>query len=165
MKMRQIKGATLFSVLAVLLLISGIYFLLHRNYVIHPVSGTSMEESLHDGDKVLIKRNEEINRYSTVAFYKNNKSDMYVKRVIGLPGDRILVQNETMIITLGKNDNFDSTIRVQLTPEIAEELNNKSVIPPNYYFVLGDNIDVSKDSRAFGLIKKNEIEGTLSLKI
>ncbi|WP_146623808.1 signal peptidase I [Enterococcus florum] len=150
-----------FLLLAVLL--GGI--VIRTRFMVHPISGTSMEESLHDGDHVLIDKQGRIVRYETIAFAVEGEEDMFVKRVIGVPGDAIIIQNETMIIDLGEEDNFKATIRVELTPETAETLAGQTVIPKDQYFVIGDNTDVSVDSRSFGFVDKAEIEGVYQLRV
>lgn len=86
---------------------------------------------------------------------------MFVKRIVGIPGDSILVQKQTLILDLGGKGTFQSTLRLELSESIAAELAGKTRIPPNYYFMLGDNTDVSQDSRRFGYVKKTQIEGVL----
>lgn len=136
-------------------------FILHTNYLIHSVSGSSMEPALQDGDYVVVKRTQEVQRYAMISFSVSKEPGMFVKRIIGLPGDLILVQQRTLILDLAREGTFRSTLRVELSPLVAERLAEETKIPKNCYFVLGDHLTVSKDSRRFGYIKKTQIEGVL----
>lgn len=133
----------------------------HTRYIIHPVSGSSMEPTIHDGAQVVIEKTQKVQRYSVVAFSVSKEPGMFVKRIVGIPGDSILVQKQTLILDLGGKGTFQSTLRLELSESIAAELAGKTRIPPNYYFMLGDNTDVSQDSRRFGYVKKTQIEGVL----
>jgi signal peptidase I len=106
----------------------------------------------------------------------------YVKRVIGLPGDRLRIVNQVVYID-GKpltepyaihseaydpfGDNFppaDQFLQDRLRPEWAAQIGNYTqrgslVVPPDHYFVMGDNRDDSSDSRYWGFVDRNAIMG------
>lgn len=140
-------------------------FTLISNYRLHPVSGTSMEEKIRDGDQVLVNKRSTIKRYDVVGFSLCGESDLYVKRVIGMPGDKIIVAHQTMVINLNEKGDFSTTYKIQLSKAAAEKLKNHTVIPKDQYFLLGDHLDVSKDSRTFGLVSKSLIEGKIQLRL
>lgn len=88
---------------------------------------------------------------------KNVEGDNLIKRVIGLPGETIRCRNNVIYIdgkplddsyAYGSTDNFQ---------EIK--------LGDDEYFVMGDNREVSLDSRVIGVIKKNEIDGTVGITI
>jgi signal peptidase I len=81
----------------------------------------------------------------------------YIKRVIGLPGERILIRDAKVYI------NGHQLIEPYL-PEVWVTNTNwggpsGELIPPNDYFVLGDNRNRSQDSRVFGFISRDRIDG------
>ena len=124
-----------------------IVVILIRSYIIDPVivSGDSMYDTLKDGEVLLLNRLDykfnKINRYDIVVI--NNKEDDIIKRVIGLPGEHIKYKyGDFDLIELG----YDT-------------------IPEDKYLVLGDNREVSNDSRRIGLIDKKNIKGSTSIRI
>lgn len=156
------KKIVVFSIPVLVFLFS---FLMVQTYKIHPVSGTSMEEKLHDGDHVLVNKRSAIKRYDVVGFSLEDESDLYVKRVIGMPGDQILVSHQTMIINLNENGDFSTTYRIHLSKAVAEKLKQRKQIPKNQYFLLGDHLEVSKDSRSFGFVSSDLIEGKVQWRL
>lgn len=122
----------------------------------HRVKGESMTPNFEDGELILTEKVSY--RFSTpkrgdVIVFKapgQNKVD-YIKRIIGLPGDHLEI-NEGSIFINGKRLIEDYEIQVT-----ESEVN--LVIGDNQYFVLGDNRSASSDSRVFGPIDKSAIEG------
>ena len=135
-----------------------------RSYIITPVVvvGSSMENTLHDDEILLLSkisyRVGEIKRYDVVVI-DNEIHDKLIKRVVGLPGDKVEYRNNKLIIN-GKyvedkyayNETEDFTVK---------SISGKDKIPEGYYLVLGDNRKVSIDSRNkdVGLIKREDIIG------
>lgn len=139
----------------------SLFFVLHTRYTIHPVSGSSMEPTIQDGQYVLIERSQKFQRYATIAFSATDQEGMFIKRIIGVPGDKMTIRGNLLILSLETKSKFDSTVQVKLSDQVAEQLKGKKEIPTGYYFTLGDHMDVSNDSRNFGLIKKTQVEGIL----
>jgi len=144
-------------------------FLVLRNFVVISanINGVSMEPTLSHGDKVMV------NRFSylfskpgyrdIIAFPSKESKRLYVKRVIGLPGDIIDIADGKFIVN-GKNleDNF-SDERVYFLGDVEFPV----TVPENCYFVLGDNRNSSDDSRFYsvGSIPKKDIIGKVSVRI
>ncbi|MBQ3602118.1 MAG: signal peptidase I [Lachnospiraceae bacterium] len=136
------------------------------------VSGPSMESTLHNEDYILLEklsyRFTDPDRFDIIVFYhfddedNQDKSDedaydLYVKRIIGLPGETVQIIGETIYINgepLEENYGKDPIT----DPGIAKEL---IVLGEDEYFVLGDNREVSKDSRSkdVGKVKRDLIVG------
>lgn len=136
------------------------------------VSGPSMEATLQDKDSIMVEkvsyRFGKPNRFDIIVFYHffddNNQNkkdeeayDLYVKRIIGLPGETVQIVGETILIN-GEplEENFGKD---PITFEgVAEE---PIVLGEDEYFVLGDNREVSQDSRyeEVGNIKEDLIVG------
>lgn len=149
--------------LCVLLGVSGGLLYGKSRYILHPISGTSMEEALSSGDRVLVDKKGAVNRYSMIAFSQEGINGMLVKRIVGQPGDQLIVQNQTVWISLSKERPFENNIRMEVSAEVANSLAKETTIPKGRYLVMGDNTDVSQDSRAFGYVKKSAIEGVIKI--
>ena len=139
------------------------------NYVAYqtPVEGESMEPTLTDGDSVVIQRLSyyftDPKRYDVVVFPVNYDSESqektyYIKRVIGLPGETVQIIDGSVYINNEKltDDKYSST-----TINEAGIAENPLVLGENQYFVMGDNRNMSTDSRNsyVGLVNKNDIVG------
>jgi len=123
------------------------------------VEGGSMEPGLEDQERIVINklvyRMESIERGDIVVFhYPRDTRKSFIKRVIGLPGDRIRIAYGHVFV----ND--------QLIPESyvpSDFLDARSypqiVVPENSYFVLGDHRCASNDSREFGPVMRSYIYG------
>ena len=140
-----------------------IVILLIKTYIIAPiiVSGDSMDSTLLDGDMMLLNKliykTNDIERFDIIIIDYND--NYIIKRVIGLPGDKIKCVDNTLYI----NDK----IYVENYLDEGTETNDFEIdeIKEGYYFVLGDNREVSLDSRRIGPIKKENIEGKAILTI
>lgn len=109
------------------------------------VDGVSMYPTLHNGERLLVDeisyRFHAPRRGDIVVFrYPANPSERFIKRVIGLPGDTVVVQNGAVYL---------NGIKLH-EPYIAEptyERPGTYVVPPGTLFVMGDNRNNSEDSR------------------
>ncbi|MBP9732205.1 MAG: signal peptidase I [Candidatus Magasanikbacteria bacterium] len=145
------------SILAAITIISVRYFLFKPFYV----KGQSMEPTFHERDYLII---DEISyrfripeRGEIIVFKSPINTDFYLKRIIALPGERVKVENNTVIVYNEENP------RGWVLPEVyLEEETPGSIsltLAEDEYFLLGDNRDSSFDSRRFGAVKKDAIVG------
>ena len=166
------KASHLLTNIVIIAFCIGIaYFLASfvTNYVAYqtPVEGESMEPTLTDGDSVVIQRLSyyftDPKRYDVVVFPVNYDSGSaektyYIKRVIGLPGETVQIIDGSVYINNEKltDDKYSST-----TINEAGIAENPLVLGENQYFVMGDNRNMSTDSRNsyVGLVNKNDIVG------
>ena len=152
----------------------------------YSMSSTSMKNTLLTGDCLLVNRagihlGRLPERDELLAFrYPMNHQEIYIKRVAGIPGDRLrivdkqLYRNGTGIVAPyithttsyidSYRDNFPSEPETRLpAPALAMLHDNvrdgEVVVPPGKYFVLGDNRDDSADSRYWGFVSMDEIVG------
>ena len=132
-----------------------ILVLLFKHYFFAPVkvNGASMNNTLKDKDILLLniidyKLNNNIKRYDIVVI--DIEDEYLIKRVIGLPGDIVrCVDSEIYVndkkikddFSIGKTSDFEVKVR------------------DGEYFVLGDNREISLDSRYFGTFKREQIKG------
>lgn len=142
-----------------------IVVVLFRTFIATPirVDGPSMEDTLKNGDILFLnKLDKTIKRFDIVVIYKSDIR--LIKRVIGLPGENIEYKDNELYIN-GKV--IEDVALIRTGDFTLHELYNIDKIPEGYYFVMGDNRTVSKDSRYYdiGLIKKSEIAGTTSFRL
>lgn len=123
------------------------------------VEGTSMMPSLEDQERIFVNkfvyRLEPIQRGDIVVFrYPRDPSKSFIKRVIGLAGDRIQIDAGRVYVN-GKPLDED------YVPRAYEDLRSypEVVVPPDCYFVLGDHRSLSNDSRDFGPVNETYIYG------
>lgn len=124
------------------------------------VEGTSMMPNLLDQERLFInqfsyKFGGDIHRGDTVVFwYPDDTTKSYIKRVIGMPGDTIAIDNGTVIL------NGHPLREPYVPPEYRDQTSlPPQRVPPNSYFVLGDHRSSSSDSRMWGYVPRNYIYG------
>lgn len=158
----------------------GLAQIIHR-YVFTPVTvvGPSMMTKIHDDDRIFLSRLGKIQRFDVVVFDVPNSKDPYIKRVIGLPGDYVKMENYKLYINgelveepyLNSDPLYTGVEqaygeKVSFTLESICNIKNTNCnvdghieIPKGYYLVLGDNRNNSTDSRIIGLISEDRIMG------
>ena len=143
-----------------------------RNFLVQPflVNGASMEPNFHNGDYLIIDeisyRLREPQRGEVVVFhYPNNESTYFIKRVIGLPGERLLIKDGK--IRVFNEDSPDGFLADEkYLPSYTQTVGEKEVVLKNTeYFVMGDNRGFSFDSRSWGPLQKAEIVGVVRLRL
>ncbi len=146
-----------FSVLIAVVLIVFIY---------QPVKveGTSMEPGLSDNERIFINKFTyklnlgDIHRGDTVVFwYPADTTKSYIKRIIGVPGDRIRIAHGQVYVN-GSALVEDYVARKFRDPATWNE-GREIAVPPGDYFVLGDHRNSSSDSRAWGFVPRDNIYG------
>jgi len=142
-----------------------------RYYLVQPffVKGASMESNFEDGDYLLIDeisyRFSEPARGDVIVFrYPEDRSQFFIKRIIGLPGETIEVKNNKVIIYNDSNpEGF--VLSENYLDTNQETLGNLLMrLDDNEYFVLGDNRLASSDSRRWGPVNKTLITGRALLR-
>ncbi|PKM58461.1 MAG: signal peptidase I [Firmicutes bacterium HGW-Firmicutes-3] len=120
---------------------------------------SSMEETIMTGDRVIAARlayiTSEPERGDIVVFKNpDDKSILYVKRIIGLPGEEVIIKDENIYINgvLLEEEYILEAIRGEFGPY---------TVPNSKYFMLGDNRNGSKDSRVWNntYLEKEDIIG------
>lgn len=131
--------------------------LLVRSFIVTPglVNGSSMEPTLHNNELVLINKiglNKGIDRYDIVVVKYENST--IIKRVIGLPYETAEYINDTLYID-------GEIVNTKVDFEYTKDF--KLTAGKNEYIVLGDNRNISKDSRIIGPVKESDIIGKVDL--
>ncbi|MEO6803041.1 MAG: signal peptidase I [Granulicella sp.] len=123
------------------------------------VEGTSMLPVLQDQDRLFINkiayRVGHIEHGDVVVFlYPRDHSKSYIKRVIGVPGDTIRIEDGAVSVN-GKRLK-EMYVPLRFRDDRSEPV---LVVPPNQYFVMGDHRSISSDSRDFGPVSRDLIYG------
>lgn len=132
------------------------------------VIGASMEPSLYNGQSIflnrLIYKVASPREGDVIVFLPNGneKSQYYVKRVVGVPGDTLYIKNGLLYVN-------DETVEAYFNDRIAEPglLESQVTLGEDEYFVIGDNCNNSEDSRSanIGTVKKSYIIGKAWMKL
>ncbi len=157
------------------LLIAVIIVLICRHFLITPsvVKGESMMPNLADGDRIILSKISNIDRFDEIAFKAPDTNDNYVKRVIGFPGDTIEMINDQLYINGELHEEAyldDSKLNLPVGDKLTNDFTLKDLtgydqVPEGKLFVLGDNRRVSKDSREFGFIEEEAVIGDVKMRI
>lgn len=136
--------------------------LIIRTFIVTPaiVDGASMDYTLEDGQLVFINKFvynvKDVERFDIVVLNNEEDNDRIIKRIIGLPNEKIEYNNNQLYVN-GK--------LVEQNYEVEQTEDFTVVTKENEYFVLGDNRDVSKDSRMLGNFNKKDIVGRVNFRI
>jgi len=149
--------------------IAVVAVVLVRTFVVQPfvVSGASMEPTFYNGNYLLVDelayRFRTPERGEVVVFrYPGDRRSFYIKRIIGLPGERVTLDNgKVSIYNNGKKQELDE-----------EYLSGSSLLGSfddtlgeNEYFVMGDNRNFSFDSRSWGPLPQSDIIGVVRIRL
>jgi len=162
-------ASTFFLELIKIVILAGVTIGVVRYFLFKPfyVKGQSMEPNYYEKDYLIIDelsyRFREPQRGEVIVFEAPvNNRDYYLKRILGLPGERIKIEDSKVIVY---NDEHPQGVVVE---EFYLDENTigsvMQTIGPDQYFVMGDNRDSSYDSRRFGPINEGAIVGRTVLR-
>ena len=168
--MRQTEIRAVFEIILYFALVACITFL-----IIHfvgqrtVVNGVSMQPTLSDGDNLIVDkisyRFRDPKRYDIIVFpYKYEEDTYYIKRIIGMPGETVQIQDGYVYID---GEKLDSDIygreRIKDPQTAAEPV----VLGEDEYFVMGDNRNHSMDSRdpSVGVLTRKDLIGRAWVRI
>jgi signal peptidase I len=140
-----------------------------RFFIFQPffVKYSSMEPTYHNGDYLIVDeltyKFRSPQREEVVVFhYPLNPKELFIKRIIGLPGETLFVKDNKISIRYVYEDKI---LEEKYLPEGTFTPGNITItLKPDEYFVLGDNREHSSDSRMWGPIKANSIIGRVILR-
>lgn len=158
---------TIKEIATTVLLALLIYFFISIFFRVGQIDGSSMNPTFEDGNRVLISRQaKNFESGDIIAFKYGDVEDSYfedtyhlnstyqnslhIKRIIGVPGDEVKIKNNTVYINDKEKSKTDVTLE-----------NQEYTLKDNQYFVQGDNLDDSYDSRMHGPITDDEIYGKI----
>lgn len=173
MNMHTIKTVvhSLWEVAEVIVIALVTVFLI-RNFLLQPflVSGSSMEPNFSSGDYLLIDeisyKFREPKRGEVIVFhYPKDESTYYIKRVIGLPGEKVVLEKGTITIVNNEHPGGFKLEEGYLPGTIETTESKEAVLGPTEYFVMGDNRQYSFDSRSWGSLSEKEIVGVVRVRL
>ena len=153
-----------------------------RVFLIQPffVQGASMEPNFEDREYLIVnelgykttnvgfsivKPFKELQRGDVVVFrYPINPKIFYIKRIIGLPGEKIEISGGQVRILNSENPNGFALEESEYLPASEETAGETSLTLGNEYFVLGDNRKYSSDSRSWGPVPGEDVMGKVILR-
>lgn len=161
---RELLGWVMYIGVVVILTFLFITFIAQRT----EVSGESMAPTLHSGDNLIVEKVTyyftDPERYDVIVFpYQYDEGVYYIKRIIGLPGETVLIEDGEIYIN---GDLLEESFGAE-PMESAGIASEEITLGDNEYFVLGDNRNNSSDSRepSVGLIDGDDILGKAILRI
>lgn len=136
-----------------------------RYFLVQPffVRGASMEPTFSHGEYLIIDEASfylrKPQRGEVIVFhFPRDRSQYYIKRIVGLPGERVRIENGQVLIASTAHSEsrlLDESVYWRGSTAGSADVKLKD----NEYFVLGDNRNASSDSRSWGFLKKDQIVG------
>ena len=168
---RQYNGPSimeeLWEYIKMIIFVVVVVFIVNNVLLINAkIPSESMEDTIMTGDRIFGNRLAYINkvpqRFDIVIFkYPDDETQLFIKRVIGLPGETVEIRDGKVYI-----DGSETPLDDSFTPEPPQGDWGPEVVPEGSYFMLGDNRNRSKDSRFWTntFVKKEKILGKAVLR-
>lgn len=158
------KKITIFKEYIIPVVVAIVVSFLMTKFLFYSVSipSESMVPTINKGDRLLATRiynKEKLQRGDIVIFYSDELDERLIKRLIGLPGDKIEIKDGIVFVN---NEKIKEDYVVN-----KDEYNGVYSVPEGEYFFLGDNRPISKDSRRwkYNYISSNKIEGKAQFRV
>lgn len=182
------KGISFFTELVKIILLAFLIIIPIRTFIFQPffVQGSSMEPNFHDGEYLIInelgyKRTviaaadkeffsvepfKDLQRGDPIVFrYPRNPSQYFIKRIIGLPGERVSIKSGKVTIYNDENQSGFTLDESDYLPSHVDTKGDKDfTLGGDEYVVLGDNRSHSSDSRTWGVLPGDFIIGKVLLR-
>lgn len=154
-----------FAVIA-LLIVLPIRWFIAQPFI---VSGASMEDTFHSGEYLIVDQLSyhlgDPQAGDVIIFrYPLDPSTFFIKRIIGMPGDTVTIENGTVTIN---NEAYPEgyTLNEPYIDSMSSAGTQTTTLGENEYFVMGDNRDRSSDSRVWGVLPGENIIGRAYLRL
>ena len=168
---RQYNGPSimeeLWEYIKMIIFVVVVVFIVNNVLLINAkIPSESMEDTIMTGDRIFGNRlayiNKDPQRFDIVIFkYPDDETQLFIKRVIGLPGETVEIRDGKVYI-----DGSETPLDDSFTPEPPQGDWGPEVVPEGSYYMLGDNRNRSKDSRFWTntFVKKEKILGKAVLR-
>ena len=152
----EITGREIWEYIRLILIVVAVTLIVELFVIVNAViPSASMEPTIMTGDHIfgnrLVYHFRKPERYDIIIFrYPDDESQLFIKRVIGLPGELVEIRDGEVYINGSEIPLCDEFCAVPDSTVLLEErskLTNPFVVPEGCYFVLGDNRENSRDSR------------------
>lgn len=162
--MPQEKGDSFFTELLKFAVVALVIVIPVRFFIAQPfiVSGASMDPTFSSGQYLIVDelsyRLGAPDRGDVIIFkYPKDPTQYFIKRVIGLPGETVKIQNGQVYVT----ETSGNTIKLDesYVTNKGNGADTSITLPPSQYFVMGDNRPESSDSRTWGTLPRQNIIG------
>ena len=160
-KKKSLMREVLDYLIMIVVVVAGVYLLTEFVIINARIPTSSMEETIGVNDRIfgnrLAYRNEGPERFDIVIFkFPDDESKLYIKRVIGMPGETVLITDGKVYI-----DGSDEPLDDSFCPETPLGDFGPYQVPEDSYFMLGDNRNYSADSRFWEntFVKREKILG------
>lgn len=155
--------------LIALIIVVPIRFFIAQPYI---VAGASMDSTFSDGHYIIVDqltyRFDDPKRGDVVVFkYPNDTSKFFIKRILGLPGETVVIRSGELLIA-NSPTSTEGYVLPQPFVDNDKMTTNESVrivLEDDEYFVMGDNRGASSDSRNWGPLQEDFIVGRAILRI
>ena len=135
------------EIIELVLVVLVITFILNTYFfTLYKVYGSSMEPAYYNGDHLIVKKWGKYNYNDVVAFFEMDDQVFAIKRIVALPGDKIESDGNNILVNGEQVVPFES------------EAFMFTLLDDEYYFI-GDNHNISKDSRHYGPVREEFIKG------
>lgn len=140
------------------ILFVGVLSYIITTYQLVQVTGNSMQPALRHQEYKVIHRRKIPQRYDLAVF--DFEDQLIVKRIIGVPGDTFTLDGTKLIFDVSHMSET-VTYTVFVSNAMAEQLPASGIIPLGKYFVVGDELQISHDSRTLGFFSRASVRGII----
>ncbi len=156
-KPQQPTGVVVREIVETLLLTLFIFWIVNTATGRYRVQGHSMLPTLHEGEYLIINKlsyylDEPRRGDIIVLHFPRDRSREYIKRVIGLPGDHIQIDDDAVLVN-------GAPLNEPYINGAAAYRTGAWTVPEGHYFVMGDNRNNSSDSRSWSFLPREDIVG------
>lgn len=149
------------------------YLALRTRYRVYRIPSAAMAPTIQPGDRVLVRRTNEVAAGDLAAFvFPGDQQTQLLKRIVATGGDTVQIRSKHLFVNGNELSEpyafFDDPQSYPDQPALPEPYRSRDHfgplrVPPNHYFVLGDNRDHSHDSRYWGTVPAENILGRVIL--
>ncbi|MGY3778207.1 signal peptidase I [Isobaculum melis] len=167
-KRKKSKQEWLTNIFVIVIAILLTFWLQYFYFTTTTVKGLSMAPTLDNNQRLIVSKLSFVNRFDIIVFPAPDQEDkMYIKRIIGVPGDHVMVEADVLYINgVAHDEPYLDEYKAALTDKkpftndfSLYDLFGVDAVPEGTYFVLGDNRRNSHDGRDIGFISQADIVG------